>query len=81
LLKLDLQGAERFVLEGGEAVLERVQVIYTEVFFEQLYAGAWLFPEMSAFLSARGFKLCGLSNIVHARDGDLVQSNATFRRL
>jgi len=81
LLKLDLQGAERFVLAGGEAVLERVQVIYTEVFFEKLYVGAWLFPEMSAFLTARGFKLCGLSNIVHARDGDLVQSNATFRRL
>jgi FkbM family methyltransferase len=80
LLKLDLQGAERFVLTGGEAVLDRVRVIYTEVFFEQLYAGAWLFREMDEFLSGRGFKLCGLSNIVHARDGDLVQANATFRK-
>lgn len=81
LLKLDLQGAERFVLTGGEAVLERVRVIYTEVFFEQLYASAWLFWEMNEFLTGRGFKLCGLSNIVHARDGDLVQANATFRKL
>jgi FkbM family methyltransferase len=81
LLKLDLQGAERFVLTGGEAVLDRVRVIYTEVFFEQLYAGAWLFREMDEFLAGRGFKLCGLSNIVHARDGDLVQANATFRRV
>jgi FkbM family methyltransferase len=81
LLKLDLQGAERLVLTGGAQVLDRVQVIYTEVFFEQLYAGAWLFWETNEFLSARGFKLCGLSNIVHAADGDLVQSNATFRRL
>ena len=81
LLKLDLQGAERLVLTGGAQVLDRVQVIYTEVFFEQLYAGAWLFWEANEFLSARGFKLCGLSNIVHAADGDLVQSNATFRRL
>lgn len=81
LLKLDLQGAERLVLAGGADVLERVRVIYTEIFFEQLYAGAWLFPEMSDFLSGRGFKLCGLSNIVHAPDGDLVQANATFRRL
>jgi FkbM family methyltransferase len=80
LLKLDLQGAERFVLTGGEAVLERVRVIYTEIFFEQLYAGAWLFWEMNEFLASRGFKLCGLSNIVHAPDGDLVQANATFRR-
>jgi FkbM family methyltransferase len=81
LLKLDLQGAERFVLTGGETVLDRVQVIYTEIFFEQLYAGAWLFSEMNEFLGGRGFKLCGLSNIVHARDGDLVQANATFRRV
>ncbi len=81
LLKLDLQGAERLVLTGGEAVLERVRVIYTEVFFEQLYAGAWLFWEMNEFLGGRGFKLCGLSNIVHASDGDLLQGNATFRRL
>jgi FkbM family methyltransferase len=81
LLKLDLQGAERFVLTGGETVLDRVRVIYTEIFFEQLYAGAWLFWEMNEFLSHRGFKLCGLSNIVHAPDGDLVQANATFRHL
>jgi FkbM family methyltransferase len=81
LLKLDLQGAERFVLTGGEAVLDRVGVIYTEVFFEQLYASAWLFWEMNAFLTGRGFKLCGLSNIVHASNGDLLQANATFRRL
>jgi FkbM family methyltransferase len=81
LLKLDLQGAERLVVTGGEQALDRVQVIYTEVFFERLYAGAWLFWEMNEFLSARGFKLCGLSNIVHAADGDLVQANATFRKL
>jgi FkbM family methyltransferase len=81
LLKLDLQGAERFVLTGGEAVLERIQVIYTEIFFEELYAGAWLFSEMNEFLAGRSFKLCGLSNIVHGRDGDLLQANATFRRV
>ena len=81
LLKLDLQGAERLVLTGGAEVLDRVEVIYTEVFFEQLYAGAWLFWDTNEFLSHRGFKLCGLSNIVHAPDGDLVQANATFRKL
>ncbi len=80
LLKLDLQGAERLVLENAGALLDRVRVIYTEVFFERLYAGAWLFPQMHEMLGERGFKLCGLSNIVHARNGDLVQANATFRQ-
>jgi FkbM family methyltransferase len=81
LLKLDLQGAERLVLTGGAETLDRVRVIYTEVFFERLYDGAWLFWELNEFLSGHGFKLCGLSNIVHAADGDLVQANATFRQL
>ncbi|MEP6823104.1 MAG: FkbM family methyltransferase [Chthoniobacterales bacterium] len=82
LLKLDVQGAERFVLTGGAAVLDRVGVIYTEVFFEPLYEGAWLFGELTEFLTAHRFKLCGLSNIVHAVDnGDLLQANATFRRI
>jgi FkbM family methyltransferase len=81
LLKLDLQGAERLVLTGGADALEKVRVIYTEVFFEQLYAGAWLFWETNEFLSGHGFKICGLSNIVHSADGDLLQANATFRKL
>lgn len=80
LLKLDLQGAERLVLTGGETVLDRIRVIYTEVFFERLYAGAWLFWEVNDFLATRGFRLCGLSSVVHARDGSLLQANATFRR-
>jgi len=80
LLKLDLQGGERAVLSSAEAVLDRVRVIYTEVFFERLYGDAWLFWETNEFLSARGFKLCGISNIVHAQDGTLLQANAIFGR-
>ena len=80
LLKLDVQGAERMVLGTAADLLECVRVIYTEVFFEPLYHGAWLFTETHDFLTARGFKLCGLSNIVHSAEGDLLQANATFRR-
>ena len=80
LLKLDLQGAERLVLSSAAEVLDRVRVIYTEVFFERLYENAWLFGELNEFLSGHDFKLCGLANIVHATNGDLVQANATFRR-
>jgi FkbM family methyltransferase len=81
LLKLDLQGGERSVLTADESVLDRVRVIYSEVFFERLYAGAWLFWEMNDFLAARGFKLCGLHGITHGRDGTLLQANAIYRRV
>jgi FkbM family methyltransferase len=80
LLKLDLQGGERAVLGAAETVLDRVRVVYTEVFFERLYADAWLFWETNDFLSTHGFKLCGISNIVHAQDGTLLQANAIFGR-
>lgn len=81
LLKLDLQGAERLVLTGGESVLPRIRVIYSEVLFEPMYSGCWLFWDIHDFLSHRGFKLCGLANVVHAPDGDLLQANATYRQL
>ena len=80
LLKLDLQGGERSVLTAGGSALERIRVIYTEVFFERLYANAWLFWELNEFLTARGFKLCGISGIVHGHDGTLLQANAIFGR-
>ncbi|MGF1677757.1 MAG: FkbM family methyltransferase [Candidatus Methylacidiphilales bacterium] len=81
LLKMDLQGAEGMVLRGSEHVLDRVQVIFTEILFEPLYEGAWLFWEMREFLADKGFKLCGMSNLVHSAEGDLLQGNATFRRV
>ena len=81
LLKLDLQGAERLVFTGGESVLGRIQVIFSEVLFEPLYEGCWLFWDVQKFLSGRGFKLCSLSNIVHATTGDLLQANAIYRRI
>lgn len=81
LLKLDLQGAEGLVLEAAVPALSRIKVLYVEVFFESLYNGAWLFPDLWRFLTAQQFKLCGLVNIAHGRNGDLLQANAIFHRL
>ncbi len=82
LLKLDLQGAERLVLTGAEPILSKMRVIYAEAFFEPLYQEAWLFSDLNRFLVERGFKLCGISHIVHAvNSGDLLQANVTFRQL
>ena len=80
LLKLDLQGMEGAVLSAGESILPRVNAIYTEVLFEPLYKDAWLFFELWAYLRERGFTLCGIVNVAHGRNGDLLQANAIFRR-
>lgn len=56
LLWLDLQGAELQALKAGERCLAAVQVCHIEVSRRPLYSGGARFPEVDAFLSARGFR-------------------------
>ena len=81
LLKLDLQGAERLVLSGGASVIRQVGVVFTEILFQPLYEGSWLFWDVQDYFVTRGFQLCSLSNIVHSSAGDLLQGNAIYRRV
>lgn len=56
LIWMDLQGAELLALESAGGLLDRVRYIYTEVSHRPLYHGQCLFPEVEAFLTARGFR-------------------------
>lgn len=56
-LKMDTQGYERNVLEGARESLPRIAVVQMEVEFVPLYAGETLFPEMHAWMEARGYRL------------------------
>lgn len=56
-LKLDVQGAELMILEGGTQLLEDVVVIHTEVEFAPLYVGQPLFADIDGFLRSQGFVL------------------------
>ncbi|MDP8974903.1 MAG: FkbM family methyltransferase [Actinomycetota bacterium] len=65
VLKLDTQGAELGVLQGGTAALATVQMLEVEVEFNELYAGQPLFGEVDRFLRERGFVLWRLRQLVH----------------
>lgn len=54
-LKIDVQGAELAVLQGGIEVLKHVVVIEAEAEFVPLYEGQPLFGDVDAFLRSRGF--------------------------
>lgn len=54
-LWLDMQGFELEGLRAGEAVLQRVRAIHTEVSTRETYVGAALYPELKSWLEARGF--------------------------
>jgi FkbM family methyltransferase len=64
VLKLDVQGYERRVLQGGEQMLSRgkVAVILTEVLFAQLYEGQSYFQDLYADLWKYGFRLANIYN-------------------
>ncbi len=56
-LKVDVQGAEMLVFQGGVNMLKDVLVIHTEVEFVELYKGQCLFSDVDPFLRGLGFQL------------------------
>jgi FkbM family methyltransferase len=62
VLWMDVQGAELLVLRGlGERIAD-VDWIHLEAEQFAIYRGQALFPEIDAYLSARGFDLCGFTS-------------------
>ncbi len=80
LMKVDIQGAERQLIEGGRHALKSVSVLYTEVMFTPQYAGAAGFEELHRLLCDAGFRLRGLSEGRLGTDGALAYADALFVR-
>ena len=57
LLKIDVQGYERSVLDGAAQTLPRFAAVRTEMSLVPLYDGQALMPEIMAYLDERGFDL------------------------
>jgi FkbM family methyltransferase len=62
-IKLDVQGAELDVLEGGAETIRRTQVIEAEVEFVPLYKDQPLFGDVQSYLRKQGFLLHKLIDI------------------
>lgn len=59
-LKLDVQGYERKVIEGGRDVLDRVVGMRVEMSLLKCYEGEPLLCDMLPYLDGLGFKLTGI---------------------
>lgn len=66
-IKLDTQGSELSILQGGEKLLNGVLGLKVEVEFLELYRGQPLFADVDAFLRARGFELADLRRVYWKR--------------
>lgn len=77
LLKLDVQGAELDVLRGATTLLQRVDWVYLEVSFVELYDGQPLAAEVDDWLKAHGFALGGIGGVCREA-GDVLQADLLY---
>lgn len=80
-LKIDTQGYEDRVLEGGRRTLQRALGLCVELSFVPLYGGQLLYKEMVPRVEALGFELWNITPaLIDERDGRLLQVDGTFFR-
>jgi FkbM family methyltransferase len=78
-LKLDTHGYEVPVLEGAVATLQQASLLVIEAYNFTLAPGSLRFPELCAWLEARGFRCCDLADPMRRpRDGALWQMDLAF---
>jgi FkbM family methyltransferase len=81
LLKVDVQGFEKSVFEGGRKTLKKTDIIISEVSFRQLYKDQPLFEEIHDLLRQEGFVFAGLlDTLCSPLDGSILQADALFTR-
>jgi FkbM family methyltransferase len=82
LLKLDLEGSEVRALRGATGLLERLEVIVTEVhFFDASAHGGPVFADVLGFLGDRGFELYDFAALSpRPRDRRLKMGDVVFVR-
>lgn len=81
LLKVDVQGYERPVLEGAAELLSDVTAIQSELSLAPLYEGQPLLADMVAYLAGLGFELHSLGDgFTDAATGRMLQVDGLFCR-
>lgn len=80
LLKVDVQGSELDVLEGGVELLGQVDAIFVECSFVEFYEGQPLIDIVIDYLHAGGFRLRGIYSVVRDGQGHCLQADLLFGR-
>jgi FkbM family methyltransferase len=78
LLKADVQGYERFVVEGAEGLLNQIRLIHLEVSFDSVYKGESNFLSIVNYLNEKDFKLIYIFPELKDKSGKMIQANAIF---
>lgn len=81
LVKLDVQGAEDKVIEGGKSLLQRAKVLIVETSIDSLYEGQPLFADIFKSLEGLGFRYKGaLTQAFSPLTGNVLYADSIFIR-
>ncbi len=81
LLKIDVQGLEKEVIEGAINILSLVDYLLIEVSFEELYEGQSLFEELNQKLNKIGLVYNGsFGQLYSSANGKILQADAFYAR-
>jgi len=81
LIKIDVQGYESQVIDGGKQVISNADTIIVEIIFDSLYEDQKLFDLVYNQIKDLGFVYKGnLSQIYNPNDGKVLQANAIFTK-
>lgn len=81
LTKIDVQGFEASVIDGGQAILQKSKWLICEVSFMTLYKSQPLFDEMYKTIVGLGFEFVGqLGDVTHPVTKQMLQADCLFIR-
>ncbi len=70
LIKVDVQGYENNVIDGGVETLKNTKYVWVELCFKQLYVGGSTFETIHNKLNSLGFQLIDCIDIVRSKSND-----------
>src|SRR4051794_38151517 len=81
LIKIDVQGVEDRVIQGGQAVFSAASVVLIEMSFMPMYDGQPLFEEVHNLLEGCGLRLAGFKNQINSVEtGQPLFAHCFYRR-
>jgi FkbM family methyltransferase len=78
VIKMDVQGFEKKVIEGGVNTVRSSKYCFIEMSFQQLYEEAPLFDEIYQLMRDLGFSIIGVSNPLISPSGTPLQVDGIF---
>lgn len=81
LLKLDVQGYEKEVLNGSTGCLDKIDFLLFETSFVKMYENEPLFDEMHSFVKDLGFELIAPVSTLRDNTSKIIQMDVLYRKI